>query len=260
MNNLNKVFENGKAFIPFITAGDPDLKSTENFILEMDKAGADLIEIGIAFSDPIAEGLVIQGASQRALQAGTTLEKLFEMVKNVRQKTDVPLAFMTYVNPVFNYGYENFFKKCQELKVEAIIVPDVPFEEKAEIETIANKYGVHLISLIAPSSKDRIEKIAKEATGFIYLVSSMGVTGVRSEIKTDLDSIVKIIRKVSNVPVAIGFGINTPEQAQNLSKISDGVIVGSAIIKLVEKYGKGSGPYIYDYVKNMKNAALKAGK
>lgn len=257
MSRINNAFKQ-KAFIGFITAGDPDVDSSGKFILEMARAGADLIEIGIPFSDPIAEGVVIQRASTRALNSGVTVSKIFDMVASVRKKTDIPLVFLTYLNPVFNYGYEEFFKKCADVGIDGIIIPDLPYEEKSEVEEISKKYGIDLISLIAPTSHDRIQKIAKESTGFIYVVSSMGVTGVRSEITTDLDSIVGLIRKVTDTPTAIGFGINTTEQAEKFAGIADGVIVGSAIVKLIEKYGKDAAPYVYDYVKSMKEAAMRA--
>lgn len=259
MSKIDKAFKN-KAFIGFLTAGDPNLESTEEFILEMVKGGADLVEIGIPFSDPIAEGVVIQAANVRALNAGTTLEKIFDMVESVRKKTDVPLVFLTYVNPVFNYGYDKFFAKCTQSGINGIIIPDLPYEEKNEVDSIAQKYDVDVISLVAPTSKDRIKKIASDARGFIYVVSSMGVTGVRKEITTDLYSIVGVIKEVTDTPTAIGFGISTPQQAEKFSKIADGVIVGSAIVKIIAKHGKDAGSYIYDYVKSMKEAALNAEK
>ncbi len=257
MNRIYSAFENKKAFIGFLTAGDPDLQTTENCIMEMEKAGADLIEIGIPFSDPIAEGSVIQAANVRALKSGTNLNKIFELVKTVRKKTNIPLVFLTYINPVFNYGYDKFFKTCSETGIDGIITPDLPYEEKEEIIKFSEKYEVPSISLIAPTSKERIKSIAKNSKGFIYLVSSMGVTGMRSEITTDLTSIVKLIRETSNTPIAIGFGINTPVQAVKYSQIADGVIVGSAIVNIIGKYGKNAPSYVYDYVKTMKDSINK---
>ena len=251
---IKDAFSGGKAFIPFITAGDPNLEKTAEFILEMERAGADLIEIGIPFSDPIAEGVVIQEADLRALQSGTTTDGIFDMVEKLRQKTDMPLVFMGYLNPVFHYGYDRFFKRCRECGISGIIIPDLPYEEKGECDGIASKYGVDVISMIAPTSASRIRSIASEAKGFLYVVSSMGVTGVRSEIKTDLVSILSSVREASDVPAAVGFGINTPEQAAKVAKIADGVIVGSAIVKIVARYGDQAGPYIYEYVKSMKEA------
>ncbi len=255
-NKLKKVFDtpNGKAFIPFLTAGDPSAELSVEYILAMERAGADLIEIGIPFSDPTAEGVVIQDANLRALKGGMTTDGVFEIVRKVRERSQVPLAFMTYANPVFHYGYDRFFAKCEEMGVDAIIVPDLPFEEKEEMEGPADAHHVALISMIAPTSESRIQEIAREAKGFIYVVSSMGVTGVRSEIKTDLGAIVESIRKASDVPCAIGFGISTPEQAAAMAKVSDGVIVGSAIVKIIAKHGAEAGPELYDYVKAMKDA------
>lgn len=254
MSRIKNAFKDGKAFIGFLTAGDPSLDKTEEFILEMANSGADLVEIGIPFSDPIAEGEVIQNANVRALSNGATVKKVFEMVASVRKKTDIPLVFLTYLNPVFHYGYEEFLSKCNEVGIDGIIIPDLPYEEKGEINEVAKKHDIDIISMIAPTSKQRIATIASSATGFIYTVSSLGVTGVRSEIKTDLESIVKIIKENSDTPVAIGFGINTPEQAKNFAKYADGVIVGSAIVKIIAEYGEDSASHIRDYIKSMKEA------
>jgi tryptophan synthase alpha chain len=256
MSNINNAFKNGKAFIGFITGGDPSIEKTKEFILEMIRAGADLIEIGIPFSDPIAEGPVIQEANNRALAAGATVEKLFNLVADLRKETSVPLLFMTYVNPVFHYGYDAFFKRCSEVGLDGIILPDLPFEEQPPVREAAGEFGIDLISLIAPTSEARIKEIAKTANGFIYLVSSMGVTGIRGEITTDLDSITKAIKSVSSVPLAIGFGIHTPAQAAQMAKIADGVIVGSAIVKITAEHGADAGQRIYRYVKEMKDAII----
>ncbi len=256
MSKIREAFSNSKAFIAFLTAGDPTADCTVNYILEMERAGADLIEIGIPFSDPTAEGVVIQEASLRALEGGITTESVFQIVEEVRKQSQVPLALMTYLNPVFYYGYEAFFSRCHSLGVDGIIVPDLPFEEKAEVERVAARFGVDVVSLIAPTSKERIRTIAKEAKGFIYVVSSMGVTGVRSKITTDIAGMVKEIRAVTDTPCAIGFGISTPEQAAEMAGYADGVIVGSAIVKLIEKYGANAGEELYRYISSMK-AAVK---
>lgn len=258
MNKIKQAFSNGKAFIAFLTAGDPDAESTVKYILEMERAGADLIEIGIPFSDPTAEGVVIQEASLRALNGGMTTEGVFGIVEEVRKQSNVPLALMTYLNPVYHYGYEKFFARCSSLGVDGIIVPDLPYEEKAEAEEVAAKYDVKVISLIAPTSEERIQTIAKEAEGFIYVVSSLGVTGVRKEINTDIDSIVRSIREVTDTPCAIGFGISTPEQAKKMAGAADGVIVGSAIVKIIAQYGAGAQEEVYKYVKSMKDACMQA--
>jgi tryptophan synthase alpha chain len=252
MNRVQQAFTNGKAFIPFITAGDPSLEVTEKLVIRMAEEGADLIELGIPFSDPIAEGLVIQRADERALAGGTTTDRIFAAVRRIRQECDVPLAFMTYVNPIFTYGTDRFIKNCQETGVDAIIVPDVPFEEKEELLPYCSKYGIDLISLIAPTSRDRIRLIAREAKGFIYCVSSMGVTGVRQEITTDVGEMVRLVKAVKDIPCAIGFGISTPEQAAKMAQFTDGVIVGSAIVKIVEQYGVECVPHVAEYVRMMK--------
>ncbi|MCD8309468.1 MAG: tryptophan synthase subunit alpha [Clostridia bacterium] len=258
MSKIKQAFAGGKAFIPFLTAGDPDADSTVKYILAMQRAGADIVEIGIPFSDPTAEGVVIQDANIRALKAGMTTKGVFDIVKRVRQQSDIPLVFLTYINPVFHYGYEKFFTECERLQVDGIIIPDMPFEEKGELAGIAAAHGVDVISLIAPTSQDRIKMIAKEAAGYVYAVSSMGVTGIRQNIQTDLKSIVNSIRQVTDVPVAIGFGISTPEQAAAMAKISDGAIVGSAIVKIIEKYGKNAEQAVYDYTYKMKQAVINA--
>ena len=255
MNRIEKAFDKKKAFIGFITAGEPTLDKTEEFVLEMERAGASIVELGIPFSDPIAEGPVIQNANIRSLSAGCTTDKIFEMVKSLRTKTQIPLVFMGYVNTLYKYGYEKFFAKCQEVDIDGVILPDVPFEEKGELQPIASNYGIKVISLIAPTSEKRIQMIAKEAEGFIYLVSSMGVTGVRNEITTDIESIVKNIRSVTDVPVAVGFGINKREQVEKYISVADGAIVGSAIVKIIEKYGEDASSHIYDYIHEINAAA-----
>lgn len=254
MSRVSDVFQNGKAFIPFVTAGDPDLATTEQLIPAMAEAGADLIEIGIPFSDPIAEGIVIQEADMRALASGTTTDKIFTMVKRVREKINTPLAFMTYINPIFVYGAERFLAKCKECGIDALIVPDMPFEEKHELLSYCHNYGIDLISLIAPTSKERITAIAREAEGFVYCVSSMGVTGVRTEITTDIGEMVSLVKKTKDIPCAIGFGISTPEQAKKMASSADGVIVGSAIVRMIAQYGKDCVGPVCNYVKEMKTA------
>ena len=254
MSNICKAFENGKAFIAFITCGDPDLETTAAVIREAVQNGADLIELGIPFSDPTAEGPVIQGANLRALNGGITTDKILAFVKELRRDVNIPMVFMTYANVVFSYGARRFISACKDIGIDGLILPDLPFEEKDEFQPLCRQYGVDLVSLIAPTSENRIAMIAKEAEGFLYIVSSLGVTGMRSEIKTDLASIVKVVRENTDVPCAVGFGISTPEQAKKMADISDGAIVGSAIIKLLEKYGKDAPKYVGEYIKSMKNA------
>ena len=254
MSNIAKAFQNGKAFIPFITCGDPDLETTAAAVRAMAQNGADLIELGIPFSDPTAEGPVIQAANIRALSGGVDTDKIFDLVRELRKDVTVPMVFMTYANVVFSYGAEEFISTCREIGIDGLILPDIPFEEKEEFSDICRRYGVDLISLIAPTSENRIGMIAKEAEGFIYLVSSLGVTGVRSEITTDLGAIVKVIRENTDVPCAIGFGISTPEQAKKMAGLADGAIVGSAIVRLLEQYGKDAPAHIGEYVRKMKDA------
>ncbi|MCR5727471.1 MAG: tryptophan synthase subunit alpha [Lachnospiraceae bacterium] len=254
MSRIGNAFNNKKAFIAFLTAGDPDFETSLKNFRAVIEAGADLIEVGIPFSDPIAEGPVIQEADIRALESGMTTDKVFELVKTLRADYDLPIVFMTYANPVYHYGADKFFEKAAEAGADGIIIPDCPYEERAEFDDTAAKYGIDFISMIAPTSEDRIKTIAEKAKGFIYVVSSLGVTGVRSEIKTDLDSIVKLIKEATDTPAAIGFGISTPEQASAMSKKADGVIVGSAMVKIVAQYGKEAPEKLSEYVKSMKKA------
>ncbi len=254
MSNIKKAFANGKAFIPFITCGDPDLETTKKLIKAMAAAGADLIELGIPFSDPTAEGPVIQEANLRALAGGVTTDKIFDMVAEVKKTLDIPMVFMTYANVVFSYGAERFISKAASLGIDGLILPDLPFDEKEEFLPFCRKYKIDMISLIAPTSQDRIAMIAAQADGFVYCVSSLGVTGTRSVITTDVGAMVDLVHKAKDIPAAIGFGISTPEQAKNMAAKSDGIIVGSAIVKIVGQHGKDAVPYVADYVRKMKAA------
>ena len=229
MSNIHSAFEKGKAFIPFLTCGDPDLETTAACVRECVKAGASLIELGIPFSDPTAEGPVIQGASLRALRGGVTTDRVFDLVRELRKDVSVPLVFMTYANVVFSYGAEKFISACQRTGIDGLILPDIPYEERGEFAPLCERYGVDLISMIAPTSENRVAMIAREARGFIYLVSSLGITGVRQEITTDVGAIVRVIRENTRLPVAVGFGISTPEQARKMASLSDGAIVGSGL-------------------------------
>lgn len=254
MSKIGEAFADGKAFIAFVTCGDPDLETTEACVRAAVENGADLIELGIPFSDPTAEGPVIQGANLRALTGGVTTDKIFDMVRKLRQEVKTPMVFMTYANVIFSYGAKRFFSICGEIGMDGVILPDLPYEEKEEFLEICHTFGVDLISLVAPTSANRIAMIAREAEGFIYVVSSLGVTGTRSEIKTDLKSIVEVIRQNTAIPCAIGFGISTPGQAAKMAGVSDGVIVGSAIVKIIEKYRKEAPRYVGEYVRSMKEA------
>ena len=255
MSNIKTAFENGKAFIAFITCGDPDLDTTEKIIETMAENGVDMIELGIPFSDPTAEGPVIQAANLRGLAQGVTTDKVFDMIRRVRKRVSIPMVFMTYANVVFSYGTERFIKTAAEVGMSGLILPDVPYEEKAEFADVCKKYGLDLISLIAPTSDERIGMIASSAEGFVYCVSSLGVTGTRSEITSDIDSMIASVRENTDIPVAIGFGISNPEQAAQMAAKSDGIIIGSAIVKLIEKYGKDCVPYVKEFVKEI-SAAL----
>ena len=254
MSNIASAFDHGKAFIAFITCGDPDLETTAAAVRAAAENGADLIELGIPFSDPTAEGPVIQEASLRALKGGVTTDRIFEFVTEIRKEVRIPMVFMTYANVIFSYGAERFIPACARTGIDGLILPDLPFEEKEEFLPLCRKYGVDLISLIAPTSENRVAMIAREAEGFIYLVSSLGVTGTRTEITTDLGSIVRAIREVTKTPCAVGFGISTPDQGRKMAGLSDGAIVGSAIMKIIAKYGRDAASYVGEYVKTMKDA------
>ena len=256
MSNIAKAFAKGKAFIPFITCGDPDLETTARIVRAMAEAGADLIELGIPFSDPTAEGPVIQAANVRALSAGTTTDKIFDLVRDLRKDVTVPMVFMTYANVVFSYGAEKFISTCAEIGMDGLILPDVPYEEKEEFDPLCKRYGLDLISMVAPTSEERIARVVSEASGFIYVVSSLGVTGVRSQITTDIGGMVRLIRENTSIPCAVGFGISTPEQAASMAALADGAIVGSAIVKIIAQYGRDAVPYVRDYVAAMKQALV----
>lgn len=253
MSKIKEAFKNGKTFIPFITGGDPDLETTKKLIIEMQNAGADIIEVGIPFSDPIAEGQAIQKADLRSLEAGCTTDKLMDALIEIKDLIHIPLVFMTYINVIYKYGKKKFMDRCNQCGISGIIVPDCPYEEKNELLPECTEAGIELISMIAPTSHDRIKMIAKEAQGFLYCVSSLGVTGVRKEIKTDISGMIELVKEVSDVPCAVGFGISTPKQAEDVCKYADGAIVGSAIVRIVAEHGKDSVQYVSQYVKEMKD-------
>jgi len=254
MSNIKQAFANGKAFIPFITCGDPDLETTAALVREMVRSGADLIELGVPFSDPTAEGPVIQASSLRALSGGVTTDKVFEMVRELRRDVTVPMVFMTYANAVFSYGAERFIGTCRECGIDGLVLPDIPYEEKGEFLGLCREYGVDLISFVAPTSADRIARIAKDSDGFLYVISSLGVTGTRDQISTDLESIIRVVRENTDTPCAVGFGVSTPAQAERIARVADAVIVGSAIVKIIAEHGRGSVGRVGAFVKSMKEA------
>lgn len=258
MSRIHQAFENKKAFIGFVTGGDPDLETTEKLVVAMEEAGADLIEIGLPFSDPIAEGVVIQEANIRALSAGCTTDKLFDLIKRARGKVTAPMVFLTYMNPIYTYGKEKFMQRCVECGIDGLIIPDLPFEEKGELFDVCRTYGIDIISLVAPTSHERIRMIAEKAQGFLYVISSMGVTGERRQSETDIERMVKLVRESSDIPCVIGSGIATPEQAKAMASISDGAIVDNAIVKLVGRYGRESIGPVAEYVRSMKSAVKEA--
>lgn len=259
MTSIVAAFEGGKAFIPFVTCGDPDMETTEKLVVALAEAGADIVELGIPFSDPTAEGPVIQAANIRALAGGITTDQAFELVERVRARTDVPLAFMTYANVVFSYGIERFAERAHAAGVQGLILPDVPFEEKEEFDAPCRAHGIELVSLVAPTSDSRTAMIAHEAEGFLYCVSSLGVTGERASIAGDVGAMVRRAKQAApEVPCAVGFGISTPDQAREMAAVADGVIVGSAIVRLVAEYGRAAVPHVAAYARSMKEACRAA--
>ncbi|MCL2760752.1 MAG: tryptophan synthase subunit alpha [Desulfuromonadales bacterium] len=229
--------EKDKALITFITAGDPDLKTTEQIVPLIAEAGADIIELGVPFSDPMADGAAIQKSSQRALASGTTLTKLLASVKNIRKHSDVPILLMGYYNPIYHYGLERFCKDAAKSGVDGVLIVDLPPEEADEFINFTQKSNIDLIFLLTPTSdKERIRKVTKIARGFIYYVSVTGITGARTSVADRIEQMIANIRKETKLPIAVGFGISTPEQAKAVSKIADGVVVGSALVKLFEQY------------------------
>lgn len=258
MSRIKNAFGKGKAFIAYITGGDPNIETTARLIRAISAAGADIIEIGIPFSDPIAEGPVIQAASARALAAGCTSDKLLNMVKELRNDINTPLLFMTYANPVFAYGKEHFMKRCAECGIDGLIIPDTPYEERDEFAGACRQYGIDLISMVAPTSADRIMEIGKVAEGFLYCVSSLGVTGVRSKLTSEIAAAINAVRRVSDIPCAIGFGISTPEQAKQMAQYGDGIIIGSAIVRIIAEYGENSIEPVAAYVSQIKKAIVNS--
>ena len=254
MSNIAKAFDHGKALIPFITCGDPSLEVTKECVHAFVEAGADLIELGIPFSDPTAEGPVIMEASMRALKAGTTTDKIFEFVRDLRKDIKIPMVFMTYANVLFSYGSERFIQTSADIGIDGFILPDIPFEEKDEFDGICRQYGTDLISMIAPTSKERISMIASEASGFLYCVSSLGVTGTRSTISNDVGAMIRTAKEAKDIPCAVGFGISGPEQAAAMAALSDGVIVGSAFIKILAQYGAKAPEKIFDFTRTLRSA------
>lgn len=247
-----------KALVTYIVSGDYGYEKTKENIRAMVEGGSDLIEIGVPFSDPIAEGVVIQEASQQSLLQGTTLVGIFEMVKELKEDIETPFVMMMYLNTIYRFGTERFFSLCNECGIDGVIVPDMPFEEKEEIQGVATKHGVDNISLVTPTSHDRIATIAKEAEGFLYCVSSIGVTGTRSEFETDFNAFFDVIKKNAKIPCAVGFGISGPEQAKKMSQYCDGVIVGSAIVKIIREHGEESPKLVKEFVQSLRNAIDEA--
>lgn len=258
MIDIKEAFKTRKAFIPFITGGDPDLDTTKKVLLALQDAGADLVEIGIPFSDPMAEGPVIQDADERALAKGCTTDLLMDAIAEIAPSMHIPMVFMTYMNPIYTYGKEKFMQRCKEIGISGVIVPDVPFEERAELSEACEKYGIAQIAMVAPTSEERIQTIAKTSEGFLYCVSSLGVTGVRNEITSDVGSMVGKAHEASDIPCCIGFGISNPEQAAKMAAVSDGVISGSAIVRIVGEHGKDCVEPVREFVKSMADAVHTA--
>lgn len=249
MSKIREAFTNKKAFVGFLTAGDPSLEKTEEFIITMEKAGASVIEIGVPFSDPIAESPVVQEANVRALSVdgGCTTDMIFDMLARVKDKITTPIVLMSYLNPVYKYGYEAFMAKCAETGVDGLIIPDMPYDERGELLPFAEKYDVDIISLVAPASKSRIRMIAEEAKGYIYVLPSLNAFDARNDIITDISGIVAEIRQVTDVPVILEIGVHYPEG--EYETIADGFVVENAIVNIIAKHGNEAAGPIFDYVK-----------
>lgn len=253
MSNIEKVFKKlkqtgRKALIPYIMAGDPSLDATKRFVSELEEAGADIVELGVPFSDPLADGPAIQRAHERALQNGITLKKVIALVKGIRQSSHIPIILMTYYNPVFKFGVETFFKEAADSGVDGVIIPDLIPDEAHDFITVARKYKIDTIFLLAPTStQERIKRVVKVSTGFIYYVSITGITGAKLSIGDPMKDTLTLIKSNTNKPVAVGFGISNPEEAAEISKLAEGVIIGSAIVRLIAE-----GKDIKEFVKKIK--------
>jgi len=261
MNRIDEKFAqldeiSGKAFIPYITAGDPNLKRTRELIFALEQAGADIIELGIPFSDPLADGKTNQEAAERALKNGVTLADVIKLVADVREATQIPIVFFTYLNPVFQYGYEKFAAEAAKAGVDGVLALDVPPEESDDLKAALDKNNIKMIFLITPTSDEsRVKKITEKASGFIYYVSRTGVTGATENLSADIEEHISLIRKYTKIPIAVGFGISKPEHVERIAKVADGIIVGSAIVKKIAA-GKDSDEMIMD-VKNFVSSLVK---
>ena len=252
MSHTSEAFKKGKAMIAFLTAGVPSMEDTVKYVLDLEKAGVDLIEIGVPFSDPIADGPVIMEADVKALENHIHLPQVMELVKTLRTKTQIPIVLLTYYNPVFNYPSSRFFEEAKEIGIDGVIIPDLPFEEQGEIRPLADANGVDIIQMVAPTAAERIRASLRHATGFVSVVSSMGVTGMRGHIQTDLREIIRIARETTDTPLAIGFGIHTPEQAGRMAKLADGVITGSGVVDIINKNGSDASEKLIAYIRGLK--------
>lgn len=238
MDLFGKAFKSGRALVPFVTAGDPDLETTRALVLALEEAGADIIELGVPFSDPQADGPVIQAAGQRALEAGTTLAKVLELVRNLKSIVSTPLVLMGYYNPILNYGEDRFARDAAEAGIAGVIVPDLPFDEGEGFYDILEREGVAGILMAAPNSTgERLMEMGRKARGFVYCVSLMGITGQESGPCDRMGDYIDRVRKHVSVPLVLGFGIDGPERAAGVAPLVDGVVVGSAIVRLVERFG-----------------------
>lgn len=257
MNRIRKAFENGRTLIGFLTGGDPCIEKTEEFIGRMIEAGCDMVEIGLPFSDPIAEGVAIQEADLRALAAHTTTDDIFLLASRVREKyAETPLVVMTYLNPVFKYGYAAFFENCKKCGIDGVIIPDLPYEEKRELANIAEQNGVAVISMLVAVPKERVSMIANGADqeGFLYIMSAAGTDGMSAESKKAMKEAVLAAREQTDMPVAVDLSISTSAQAAEVSELADGVILDFAVVHLIAQYGSEAGNAVYDYIRSVKEA------
>lgn len=254
MNNIENVFKKGKAIIPFIVAGHPSLELTEKLIYALARSGADMIELGMPFSDPVADGPVIQRVYSKVLESGITTDDIFDMLQRTREKIEIPLIIMSYLNPIFVYGVDKFINRCVECGVKGLIIPDIPYEEREELEPFCIENGIDVISLVTPTSKERIALIVKNAKSFIYCVSSPGVTDIPNEFHREINEMITLVRKFNTLPCVADLGISTPEQAKDISQFADGIIIGSAIVSLVADKGDQCIPAVEAHITSIKDA------
>lgn len=252
MSRIKEAFKDGKALIGFLTAGVPSAEDTLRYMEDLETAGADLIEIGVPFSDPVADGAVIMEADVQALKNKVHLPQVMEIVKAFRKQSETPLVFLTYYNPIFNYGVKKFFEEAKDIGLDGVAIPDLPYEEQMEIRPFADTYGIDIIQIIGPASEERICQNVRNATGFIYIVSSVESANRKSDMKTNLADIISVIRKTTDTPIVVGLDGHHPEELQKMKEMADGITTGSIVVDIINKNGKKAGKLVQEYMKKLK--------